>query len=304
MSNFSENFSGLNQFMNANYNQCSMPMSMNAYRCAYPSGTRSPGLEELQASYSPLALNQYTLNTAYNGKNYSNSPVIKLQPCVKEESMTNSQERTVSYPISNDSTLNSNLGYCSKANGRCKLNSKSRVFVAGKLLKRKSSDRKTSQDTKAHSDEDGNSTDGSDDFSPSKFYLEKSSRVSEKDTNQICQNGKFIHSDNKLQEKFKTELCKNWQNGCCKFVNCSFAHGVEELAERKNLPSNYKTKICKQFHEQMYCSYGSRCQFIHLEDAESIKDSTLTSAINSLAGLKSSRKANKGRLQVFKNITN
>ena len=29
------------------------------------------------------------------------------------------------------------------------------------------------------------------------------------------------------------------------------------------MPSRYKTKLCQQFHENSYCPYGNRCQFIH-----------------------------------------
>ena len=29
------------------------------------------------------------------------------------------------------------------------------------------------------------------------------------------------------------------------------------------MPSKYKTKLCKQYHDTMYCPYGSRCQFVH-----------------------------------------
>lgn len=29
------------------------------------------------------------------------------------------------------------------------------------------------------------------------------------------------------------------------------------------MPQNYKTKLCKQYHEHLYCPYGVRCQFLH-----------------------------------------
>jgi hypothetical protein len=29
------------------------------------------------------------------------------------------------------------------------------------------------------------------------------------------------------------------------------------------LPSNFKTKVCTQFHTEGYCPYGERCQFLH-----------------------------------------
>ncbi len=67
--------------------------------------------------------------------------------------------------------------------------------------------------------------------------------------------------------KYKTEICKNWETtGHCEFENsCSFAHGMDELKVKTDVPKNYKTKPCKRYHKQMYCPYGARCQFLHGE---------------------------------------
>ena len=72
---------------------------------------------------------------------------------------------------------------------------------------------------------------------------------------------------NNYREKWKTEICRNWEMyGECKYGdNCAFAHGDSELKQRK-LTFNYKTKPCKQFFELGYCSYGSRCQFSHKKE--------------------------------------
>lgn len=61
--------------------------------------------------------------------------------------------------------------------------------------------------------------------------------------------------------KYKTEICKNWElTGFCMFQDsCSFAHGIHELNTKQNVPKNYKTKLCKRFHEDLYCPYGPRC---------------------------------------------
>jgi len=64
--------------------------------------------------------------------------------------------------------------------------------------------------------------------------------------------------------KFKTEICRNWENGSCEYGDkCAFAHGTRELRNKTLLASNYKTKKCKHFFEFGYCVYGNRCQFSH-----------------------------------------
>lgn len=295
MSNLVDSFSSYNQFnqYNAQMNPMYHPTAM--YRCAYPSGTRSPNLEELEGMFSPMCCNQNSFGKANIQVRNTNSPIIQLRPCYKDEDSIEDSE---------DKSLMKNSPM--SKNGRCKLNSNSRAFVLGQGLTRKDSCRKTSQDTKAHSDEEGNSTDGSEDYTPNSYFIKKTSKKTEVDVNMATQNSLSAASDEKpVLAKFKTELCKNWQTGTCKFGSkCAFAHGSEELTEKKHLPSNYKTKVCKQFHEELYCSYGERCQFIHLVEAPSVKDNTLCSAINSLAGLNPSRKSNKNRLAIFKSLAN
>lgn len=64
------------------------------------------------------------------------------------------------------------------------------------------------------------------------------------------------------KKKYKTEICKNWQNGICKFgQSCIFAHGKVELREnviKKNVE-------CNNFSSKFYCPYGERCQHIHIQ---------------------------------------
>lgn len=63
----------------------------------------------------------------------------------------------------------------------------------------------------------------------------------------------------------KTEMCRNiimYQH--CKYGDaCSYAHNMDELVPKQHLPSNYKTKLCSQYHDDGYCMYGQRCQFLH-----------------------------------------
>lgn len=54
----------------------------------------------------------------------------------------------------------------------------------------------------------------------------------------------------------------------CEFDHdCAYAHGHDELNTRKTAHKNYKTKMCKQWHQTSpgFCSYGEKCQFLHNE---------------------------------------
>ncbi len=70
---------------------------------------------------------------------------------------------------------------------------------------------------------------------------------------------------NMIVNKQKTELCKNWvlYNDCYFKDTCSFAHGEKDLRMTSVTPLNYKTKVCKAFAENYFCSYGNRCHYSH-----------------------------------------
>ena len=76
----------------------------------------------------------------------------------------------------------------------------------------------------------------------------------------------LIEEENKVDTKYKTELCKKFQStGKCPYgYKCRFAHGKEELISKLQ-GVNYKKKPCKTFNEKGYCPYGSRCSFRHDE---------------------------------------
>ena len=59
----------------------------------------------------------------------------------------------------------------------------------------------------------------------------------------------FSLDEDAITEKYKTELCNNWQlNGNCPYsYKCRFAHGFEELNIRNPLNNRYKTKFCQKF---------------------------------------------------------
>ena len=73
--------------------------------------------------------------------------------------------------------------------------------------------------------------------------------------------------ENKLDPKYKTEMCKSWvETKFCVYGNkCRFAHGKQELFNRNSNGSKYKVKDCNSFKETGICMYGSRCNFKHDE---------------------------------------
>ena len=77
---------------------------------------------------------------------------------------------------------------------------------------------------------------------------------------------KLVDEENKVDAKYKTELCKKFQStGKCPYgYKCRFAHGKEELISKLQ-GINYKKTPCKTFNEKGYCPYGSRCSFRHDE---------------------------------------
>ena len=68
------------------------------------------------------------------------------------------------------------------------------------------------------------------------------------------------------RQKEKTEICKNWLRGLCKYgALCAFAHGQCEMQKKTHVAAKYKASLCNSYHTQPYfCQYGSRCQFAHL----------------------------------------
>ena len=97
-------------------------------------------------------------------------------------------------------------------------------------------------------------------------------------------------------------------NGYCKYGdNCAFAHGENELKNRK-ISFNYKTKPCKQFFEIGFCPYGSRCQFSHKKEFENNKNNKNSiSYLNSISNFLKSEKISeellkRPRLLTFENI--
>ena len=104
-------------------------------------------------------------------------------------------------------------------------------------------------------------------------------------------------------------------NNYCKYGdNCAFAHGENELKNRK-LSFNYKTKPCKQFFEIGFCPYGSRCQFNHKNNFDSNNNNYIyynciksnnVSYLNSISDFLKSEKINEDllkrpRLMTFEN---
>lgn len=74
----------------------------------------------------------------------------------------------------------------------------------------------------------------------------------------------FVACANDFKKHYKTEICKNFKNGFCKFGDhCAFAHGEDELRSKVTNSTCYRSKPCEPFFENGYCPYGLRCQFYH-----------------------------------------
>ena len=74
-----------------------------------------------------------------------------------------------------------------------------------------------------------------------------------------------------MNEKHKTKICNNWLTNTCKYgENCTFAHGENDLKVpkiiKKEVPSNYKTMLCKNWTTNNLCLYGDKCVFAHGKD--------------------------------------
>ena len=113
---------------------------------------------------------------------------------------------------------------------------------------------------------------------------------------------------NNYKTKWKTEMCHYWEMyGTCKFGDsCAFAHGAEELNQRK-MSLNYKTKPCKQFFELGYCTYGVRCQFSHkmlkeFPEEDKISYMKILRELNNEKSLISHEIVQRPRLMTFENI--
>jgi len=52
---------------------------------------------------------------------------------------------------------------------------------------------------------------------------------------------------------------------------------------KQHIPNNYRTKECKNFYMDLYCSYGNRCQFYHSEKPDHLRPPEKESYLKSLA---------------------
>ena len=64
--------------------------------------------------------------------------------------------------------------------------------------------------------------------------------------------------------KFKTEICRNYQNGHCEYGSkCAFAHGEKELREAPTDFEAAKKQPCERLMKYGYCLYGEECPYDH-----------------------------------------
>lgn len=52
---------------------------------------------------------------------------------------------------------------------------------------------------------------------------------------------------------------------------CQFAHGKAELRTPATFNPNYKKVPCRNFHTTGYCSYQTRCEYLHDETPEQVE---------------------------------
>lgn len=66
------------------------------------------------------------------------------------------------------------------------------------------------------------------------------------------------------QQKYKSEICKYWENGKCPYgARCIYAHGSRDQRNPFLRRRLYKTKNCVSWALQNCCPYGAKCQFQH-----------------------------------------
>ena len=100
----------------------------------------------------------------------------------------------------------------------------------------------------------------------SNYFLSSSFLLKFTNMSEISLIKNMIKKENKIDPKYKTEICKKFQSiGNCPYGNkCRFAHGEQELI-MKPKGKNYKKIHCKSSFQKGYCPYGSRCNFRHNE---------------------------------------
>lgn len=78
---------------------------------------------------------------------------------------------------------------------------------------------------------------------------------------------KLIDDSRVRQQKYKSEICKYWENGLCPYGSrCMYAHGNKDLRNPFRNRRLYKTKHCASWDLLKYCPYGAKCQFQHPAD--------------------------------------
>ena len=106
-------------------------------------------------------------------------------------------------------------------------------------------------------------------FNESTLVHETTLRVPRNNAGKRSQASTYTAASDDTKLKYKTEMCRNFEStGRCKFGNkCSFAHGKDELLNKKHINLHYKSKRCNKFFDNGFCEYGSRCQYLHKEDS-------------------------------------
>lgn len=70
----------------------------------------------------------------------------------------------------------------------------------------------------------------------------------------------------------------------------------------ETLKEKYKSQLCKKYHTKDYCSYGLKCNFIHIKKKEDDLYYTKLNNLKTKSPFDIFKRANSKRLSIFQNI--
>lgn len=87
-------------------------------------------------------------------------------------------------------------------------------------------------------------------------------------------------------------------------IQCTFAHFDHEIRDRTDVPRNYRTKPCINFTNKGFCTYGERCQYLHLPATPDDGQKTRSSSEESTSSRDSHSQNHKpGQLRLWEHLS-